>query len=278
MGCVTMGCVTMGYWGEVTETTAPSPAGATGIDTGNVATAFDRAAARYDLMVGLNPGYRRHLRSAAAALLDRLGPAPTDRPLRLLDLGCGSGVSTRALLREARRRALPVRVIGVDASPGMLAIARSKPWPDGVRFLTARAEQLAGSGMTEPVDGVLAAYLFRNVTDADATLAQVRELLRPGGALVALEYSVAQSRSARWTWTAVCHAVVNPLARLVSGNPNLYRYLWRSVLDFDPVTVFAGRLVRAGYTAVEHRTVDGWQRGILHLVRGSVPEPGRGPA
>ena len=59
----------------------------------DLAAAFDEAAPRYDLMVRLNPGYHRHLRAAARALL----PLPPDRR-GLVDLGCGSGASTRALL------------------------------------------------------------------------------------------------------------------------------------------------------------------------------------
>ena len=50
----------------------------TAITTANVFEAFDQAAARYDLMVGLNPGYHGHLRSAAEALAERL-PTGTAR-------------------------------------------------------------------------------------------------------------------------------------------------------------------------------------------------------
>ena len=55
----------------------------------DVPEAFDDVASRYDLMVGLNPGYHRHLRSAAEALVERL--PPSGEPVQLLDLGCGSG-------------------------------------------------------------------------------------------------------------------------------------------------------------------------------------------
>ena len=44
----------------------------TAITTDNVFEAFDEVADRYDLMVGLNPGYHSHLRSAAEALLERV--------------------------------------------------------------------------------------------------------------------------------------------------------------------------------------------------------------
>ncbi len=50
---------------------------------------------------------------------------------RALDLGCGTGLSTRALARIARR------VVGLDPSAGMLAEARGDA---AVRYLRARAE------------------------------------------------------------------------------------------------------------------------------------------
>ena len=74
------------------------------IDDHELASAFDLAAPRYDLMVALNPGYHRELAAAANALAEDLGAFPD--VVRLLDLGCGSGASTRALVRafEAERR------------------------------------------------------------------------------------------------------------------------------------------------------------------------------
>ncbi|MFT4228101.1 hypothetical protein, partial [Micropruina sp.] len=42
----------------------------------DLADAFDRAARRYDLLTGMNPGYHRHLDAAARRLADRLDQAP----------------------------------------------------------------------------------------------------------------------------------------------------------------------------------------------------------
>ena len=165
----------------------------------DVPDAFDEAAARYDLMVALNPGYHRHLRSAADALARRL-PARAGRR-RLVDLGCGSGASTRASCAVCRPRGQAFSVIGVDASAGMLDQARAKSWPPGVRFEVGMAEEL-GVGPRPGVwasrcDGVLAAYLFRNVTERDKVLARgLRPARAASGTLVVQEYSVAGSRIA----------------------------------------------------------------------------------
>ncbi len=241
----------------------------------DVPEAFDAVASRYDLMVGLNPGYHRHLRSAADALVERLPAGP--EPVQLLDLGCGSGASTRALvnamdrLNAMDRRNRPFRVTAIDGSVGMLEQARRKTWPPGVRFEYRMAEDLSAAradwGLTEAVDGVFAAYLFRNVGDRDKVLKATHELLAPGGSLVIQEYSVAGSRRSSFIWNLVCWSFVIPLSWLLMRETQLYRYLWRSVLDFDSVEVFVERLHAAGFVDVEIRSVPGWQRGVLHSFR-----------
>jgi ubiquinone/menaquinone biosynthesis C-methylase UbiE len=157
----------------------------------------------------------------------------------------------------------------------MLEQARRKSWPRWVRFEQVFAQALSGSkddlGLTGQVDGVLATYLFRNVAQRDETLRAVRDVLRPGGTLVVQEYSVTGTRPAELVWTLVCWLVVIPLSWLTSRRTELYRYLWRSVRQFDSVQTFVDRLYRAGFTDVEVRTVRGWQRGILHTFRARRP-------
>jgi len=114
--------------------------------TENVAAAFDEVAPRYDLMVALNPGYHAHLRAAAAALVERLSVASMEQSsTQLLDLGCGSGASTQALLQAAEDGGRQVAIVGVDASGGMIDQASAKDWPAGVRFYVGQAEEIAES-------------------------------------------------------------------------------------------------------------------------------------
>lgn len=225
------------------------------------AAAFDRGASRYDLLVGLNPGYHRELRVAAEALVVRVGHRPG---LRLIDLACGTGASTRALHRAAPDG---TEVLGLDASHGMLAEAGRATWPRTVRFSWAVAGELDLEALGPGTyDGILTCYLFRNVPAAqrDKAVAEVFWLLSPGGWLVVQEYSVTGDARARVIWDAVCRAVIIPLGVLLDRNHDLYHYLWRSVVDFDSVARFADRLVGAGFEDVAHRTATGWQHGILH--------------
>ena len=100
----------------------------------------------------------------------------------LLDLGCGTGTLLLAL------RALHPRwrLCGVDVSPGMLAVAGSKPTHESV--LWARARLPAPLPFTERFDVVGAFYdTLNHLPDSDAlaaTFRTVASVLRPGGLLV----------------------------------------------------------------------------------------------
>ncbi|GFH37517.1 methyltransferase domain-containing protein [Streptomyces pacificus] len=247
----------------------------------DLTAAFDRAARSYDGLVGANPGYHRQLRRSARRLglpgaeppdgalpgAGLPGPGPArGRGVRLLDLGCGTGASTAALLSAAPY----AQVTAVDASAGMLERARRKSWPRGVSFVHARAEGLAEAGVTGPFDAVFAAYLFRNVSDPDRVLARVRGLLAPGGRIAVHEYTLSGRPAHRAVWTAVCRGLVLPVARR-SGDGDLYRHLWRSVVEFDTAEEFARRLERAGFVQVRVLPLPGWHTGITHTFVARVP-------
>ena len=145
--------------------------------------AFDRAAPTYDAMVALSPGYHDQLRTAAEALVERLPASDAaDGPLRVLDLGCGSGASTRALLAARSAQggsAGDLTITGVDASQGMVGQARAKRWPPNVSLVVSDAVAYLESLPSGSVDGVLAAYLLRNVPDRARLVAEVARVLRP---------------------------------------------------------------------------------------------------
>ncbi|MFC9250807.1 class I SAM-dependent methyltransferase [Amycolatopsis thailandensis] len=228
-----------------------------GLPRAVVPSAFDAEARWYDRLVGANPGYHEHLRLSAR----RLGVAGP----RLLDAGCGTGASTAALLSVAP----DARITAFDASREMLTRARAKEWPSSVEFVHTPVEEM--TGVEGPFDGILTAYLLRNLTDPTGQLRRLRALLRPGGRIAVHEYSVRDSRRARWIWNAVCAGVIVPLGKVVTGDATLYRHLRRSVLEFDGIGALGRRLADAGFIDIRTETVPGWQRGIVHTVTGTAP-------
>ena len=229
----------------------------------DVTSEFDAAADSYDRLVAASPGYYRNLaRSARRMQLPEGGAG-----LHLLDLGCGTGASTLALLATAPK----ARITAVDGSAGMLAKARQSHWPPRVSFVHAHAEQLAAAGVQGPFDGIFAAYLVRNLPEPDPVLAALCDQLAPGAPLGVHDYALDGRARSRALWTAVCWSVIIPAGKVVTGRAGLYRYLWRSVLRFDTVDALAARLRRHGLVGVQIATMPSWERGIVHTVVGWKP-------
>lgn len=245
-----------------------------------LADAFDRAAPTYDAMVALSPGYHHQLRTAGLALVDAMGSAAVtsggtdlaDAP-HVLDLGCGSGASTQAVQRAwaSRHPGRPLRVTGVDASAGMVQQTRDKPWPATTSFVVRDAVGYLRDQPDGSVDGVLGAYLLRNVPDRAELVTEVARVLAPGAPFVVHDYSVAGNLRARVVWAAVCHGIIIPLAAVKRSDVPLHRYLYTSVRDFDSVATICRRLTQAGLVDVRHRSFPGWQRHVVHTVVGRRP-------
>lgn len=99
----------------------------------------------------------------------------------ILDAGCGSGFYLR---RYAQLRA--GRLIGLDPSEGMLAVARAQAETAGLDATFVQAG-LAEAGLFGPVDLVTAVYVLPYATSLGELAAMCRgayEALRPGGRFV----------------------------------------------------------------------------------------------
>ncbi len=227
-----------------------------------VASDFDLAAKAYDRLAGMNPGYHRHLRRSAAHLV-------VPSRARILDLCCGTGLSTEAL-RAVHPRA---QIIALDASRGMLDVARQKSVLRGVELLHGDAMDPRAAGVEGELDAIFMAYGIRNVPGIDLCLERLYELLAPGGTICFHEYSVRDSWRARATWDAVCWGIIVPGGLATGSGARIYRYLHESVRAFDGVRAFEQRLARTGFVDVRTEPMDGWQRGILHSFLAERPRP-----
>jgi ubiquinone/menaquinone biosynthesis C-methylase UbiE len=121
-------------------------------------------------------------RRSCGALVERL---PSGGALRIVDLGCGPGVSAFELAR-GRPRAW---VAGVDSAWGMLRQARRRSHVGGpparIRWICADAEHLPFR--TASVDALTGHSFLYLVSDRDAALAECLRVLRPGGRLIVME-------------------------------------------------------------------------------------------
>ena len=72
-------------------------------------------------------------------------------------------------------------------------------------------------------------------------------------------------------WNAVCATIIIPAGRLRTGDAALYRYLRRSVNEFDGAEAFRTGCAANGFTDVRSETMPGWQRNIVHTFLGRSP-------
>ncbi|MFQ6540127.1 MULTISPECIES: class I SAM-dependent methyltransferase [Aphanothece] len=164
------------------------------------------------LQDGPPPGYnwRWCLDSVWAFTTGALPPSPPGgRPWRILDAGCGTGVSTDYLCHLNPGSS----VLAVDISAGALAVARERTLRSGAADQVAelRIEQrslldLAGEG---PFDYINSVGVLHHLREPAAGLQALAALLRPGGLLHLFLYA----DGGRWE----IHRVQRSLARLAVG-------------------------------------------------------------
>lgn len=135
---------------------------------------FDREAVGYET----GRRYRRleQPRAAAAALLDL---TPSDR---LLDVGCGTGITVRSLAARVERAA------GIDISPSMIEYAREQTQDArNVEFTVAESSELPFADASFTV--VLCTFSFHHYPRPAASVQEMARVLVDGGRIVLADAS-----------------------------------------------------------------------------------------
>ncbi len=106
--------------------------------------------------------------------------AQLDEARRVLDLGCGTGATTRAALAELPSEA---EVVGVDVSLEMVEVATANTPDPRARFVVTKARDMAAV-VRGPFDRVLSNAAFWQFEAVGEVLEAASDLLSPGGRLV----------------------------------------------------------------------------------------------
>ena len=135
-----------------------------------------------------SPAARAYNGLVAEAFERIASAAPTDRPLRVLEIGAGTGSTTTYVLSKLGRR--PVEYTFTDVSPLFLNRAREKfrdaPFMRYALLDIGRASAPQGFA-PGTFDVVVGANVVHATPDLEQTMQHVHELLAPGGLVVLLE-------------------------------------------------------------------------------------------
>ncbi len=208
---------------------------------------FDRGAKYYDAVVDwgfLRTGswYRRWA-------LQQNGLRPGDR---LLDVACGTGL---VAIEASRLLGTAGQITCLDASPGMLEIARTKLAAD---FVLSRAESMPLRD--DSFDFLTMGYALRHVTDLEETFREFHRVLKPGGKVLILEITKPTGRVSGFLFRLYFRHVYPFLTRLFTRSDaarDMMRYYWETMDACVPPAAVLEALQRAGFTAPKRTPILG---------------------
>jgi demethylmenaquinone methyltransferase/2-methoxy-6-polyprenyl-1,4-benzoquinol methylase len=206
---------------------------------------FDSIAPRYDLL--------NHLLSAN---VDRLWWWRTARRFRailedpdaaVLDICCGTGDMTMALLKHRPAGARPI--LAADFARGMLSRGARKfgGGKSGAPYaIPLEADALHLPLKSESLDLIVTAFGFRNLANYEAGLREFNRVLKPGGQLGILDFSEPGGLVGK-VYAVYFSRVLPAIGRLICGRDGPYNYLPTSVGNFPPPSQMLDLMRATGY-------------------------------
>jgi demethylmenaquinone methyltransferase/2-methoxy-6-polyprenyl-1,4-benzoquinol methylase len=217
-------------------------------DAPRIAGMFDAIAGRYDLLNRLlSAGFDRKWRQRAVAALSLTGRET------VLDLCTGTADLAIASMTGSHRAR---RVVGVDFSSAMLEVGGRKIAAHrGSDDRRLPINLVRGDAMRIPLgdssaDAATIGFGIRNVEQPGAACREIVRVLRPGGTLVILEFSLPRIAALRTLYRWYFRRVLPLVGRAISRHPSAYTYLPESVEAFPSPDEFAAELRGAGFGTV----------------------------
>ncbi len=215
-------------------------------ESARISGMFDAIADRYDFLNHLlSAGLDKKWRQRAVDVLQLTGRET------VLDLCTGTADLALAAMSGQRRAR---RVVGVDFSAAMLHIGNEKvrrARPIG----RAAIDLIRGDATRIPlrdatVDAATIGFGIRNVEQPAVACREIARVLRPGGTLVILEFSLPRSSALRNFYLWYFRRILPLIGRVISKHPSAYNYLPESVEAFPSPEAFSKQLQDAGFGTV----------------------------
>ncbi|RYD43436.1 MAG: ubiquinone/menaquinone biosynthesis methyltransferase [Verrucomicrobiaceae bacterium] len=165
------------------------------------------------------------------------------KPERLLDVASGTG----DLALEIQDQIPACEVTASDFCAEMLAHAANR----GIAK-TIVADALKLPFPDREFDVVTVAFGLRNMADYPAALREMHRVLKPGGRLVILDFSL-PTGILRGPYRWYLHHVLPRMAGALTGEKDAYEYLGGSIEQFPSGEGMTGLLGECGFTATDAR-------------------------
>lgn len=211
---------------------------------------FNDIAPKYDLLnhllsLNIDKGWRRK----AMRCVEEEGKG------HLLDVACGTGDFSIAACRAGVRQ-----VTGIDISANMVNIGRKKVEEAGlagqIDLRSGDSEAMEFGDNT--FDTVTVAFGVRNFEHLEQGLREMCRVLRPGGKVIILEFSMPEHFPMKQLYKFYFRRVLPVVGGWVSGNRGAYTYLPESVMKFPQGKAFLDIMTRCGFqNAARHKLTFG---------------------
>jgi demethylmenaquinone methyltransferase / 2-methoxy-6-polyprenyl-1,4-benzoquinol methylase len=214
---------------------------------------FSSIAQRYDLANHvLSCGCDFYWRKRAARMIARWAPQ------KILDLATGTGDLALTLQKQIQ----DAKVVGADFSEKMLAIAQQK----GVRHtITADAMNLPFE--EHSFDCLTIAFGIRNLPDWILALREMRRVIKVGGHLLILEFSLPTTSVLRAAYRVYLHHCLPMIGSFLTRQKNAYDYLGDSIESFPSGENMVRLIESVGFTNVVAEPLTG---GIVTIYAAEV--------